>query len=560
MKLSLLPLLLPFPLLSLTATGQVVINEVMYDDGGTDDREFVELYNAGSTEVAIGGWRLGGYDATTTNPSTTIPAGTMLAAGAYYVIGNAGVLNLNHQVSANQFENDNEVITLRDGGGVLVDAVAYETNKGLGFITTGGGATPPLDPAAVLEQLGPGFFGNFQCVDAADTPLNATLSFGRFVDGRDTNNNGRDFGIRPSTPGTTNAPGGQVAEFIFPDPALLATGSAMPGMGYSFAPLRVMDPAVVDSNNPNVIAPPAGAGSKAYALWDPSGGGDAAASASIFAGKTSGFSLYVYFDTTDLPIQTNTAGTNFRGSEVTIYGIGSGDALNNLTDLDGSLEVGAGTLPGSDTANGCTGIAWVYERAGVTGGGTTVSEKLHLVDANDGGDSDLAGNTPLDWTILATYDLSSTDSGWFPLSIHIDAAGNGTAAFNGQVTAFNAGDMHSGCFHVNYRENLQLGAADPVPEHLMRPATFTLVPVPPAAIGVLSFTSMTPGAINMSIPVGPGQNIGIEYSSSLATGSWLDIGGVTVAAGIGTFSDTDAARLAAGRGFYRAFLRDAAAE
>jgi hypothetical protein len=560
MKTSVFALLLPLPLLPLTAAGQVVINEVMYDDGSGDDREFVELYNSGAAEVNIGGWRLGGYDVTTTNPSTTLPDGTILAAGAYYVIGNAGVLNVNHVVSANQFENDNEVITLRDAGNALVDAVAYETNKGIGFITTGGGATPPADPAAVLAQVGPGFFGNFQCVDLTGTPLNATLSFGRCVDGRDTNNNGRDFAIRPSTPGTTNAPGGQITEFTFADPTPLAEGTAMPGMGYSFAPLRVMDPSVVDTNNPNVISPPAGAGSKAYALWDPSGGGDAAASASIFAGKESGFSLYVYFDTTDLPVQTNTAGTNFRGSEVTVYGIGGGDALNNLTDLDGSLEVGAGTLPGSDTANGCSGIAWVYERAGVTGGGSTVSEKLYLVDANDGGDSDFGGNTPLDWTILATYDLSSTPSGWFPLSIHIDAAGNGVAAFNGQVTNFNAGEIHSGCFHVNYRENLQLGAADPVPEHLMRPATFTLVPIPPASIGDLTFTSLTPGSFNMSIPVGPGEVIGIEHSSSLAADSWLDIGNVTVTGGTGTFSDTDAARLSLSRGFYRAFLRAQAAE
>ena len=48
--------------LSAVASAQVVINEFSYDDSGADDREFVELYNAGANPVDISGWRLDAND------------------------------------------------------------------------------------------------------------------------------------------------------------------------------------------------------------------------------------------------------------------------------------------------------------------------------------------------------------------------------------------------------------------------------------------------------------------------------------------------------------------
>ena len=44
------------------AQPRVVINEIQYDDLGTDDREFVELYNAGNAPADITGWRLAAGD------------------------------------------------------------------------------------------------------------------------------------------------------------------------------------------------------------------------------------------------------------------------------------------------------------------------------------------------------------------------------------------------------------------------------------------------------------------------------------------------------------------
>ncbi len=89
--------------------GQVVINEVVEDErqadstDTTDNREFIELYNAGSTPANIGNytmhyWLLG-TGATTPGSyfptHDTIPAGTTLAPHAYYVIGADSVPNVN---------------------------------------------------------------------------------------------------------------------------------------------------------------------------------------------------------------------------------------------------------------------------------------------------------------------------------------------------------------------------------------------------------------------------------------------------------------------------------
>ena len=100
----------------------IVINEFQYDDTGGDTLEFVELYNNGGVAVDISGWTVGGRDATTTNPTHTIPgalgSGTTMVAPVHYVLGNTAVGSLTtlHQtVAADSFENDTETIELRSG-------------------------------------------------------------------------------------------------------------------------------------------------------------------------------------------------------------------------------------------------------------------------------------------------------------------------------------------------------------------------------------------------------------------------------------------------------------
>src|SRR5687768_13480650 len=106
-------------MLSAQALGAIIINEVVYDDGGTDDREFVELYNNGAAPVDISGWTLTGRDSTTVNATNTVPAATTLNAGDYYVFGLTNVLNVDQVIASTFLENDAESVEIRDAGGAL---------------------------------------------------------------------------------------------------------------------------------------------------------------------------------------------------------------------------------------------------------------------------------------------------------------------------------------------------------------------------------------------------------------------------------------------------------
>ncbi|HJQ78655.1 MAG TPA: lamin tail domain-containing protein [Lacipirellulaceae bacterium] len=440
------------------AHAAVIINEFVYDDGGTDDREYLELYNNGASAVDISGWVVRNSDTVAppgdNNADFTIPANTSLAGGDYYVIGMTGVANVDLVVTGT-LENDNEAMELLDASGAVQDTVIYELNKG------------PL-PASPAEG---GVWGNNQSSDLTGTPLVSTAGLARFVDGRDTNNNGRDFGFRPNTPGASNNPV-NITSYTVPDVSSTAVGADLPGFAYSFVPPRAIDPAVADTNNPNVIPPAPSSPNRAIIAWDPSGGGNAVSAAETFNTADSSFDIYAYFDTRDLPQMVNSAvpPVQFRGSEISVYGIGGTEALSNLTDISGQVGV-------PDSANGTTGVAWVYEKVGeTTANPGVVSEKLYLVDANDGGDSGQGGTVMFDWTILATVDLSATPSGWYRLGIDIDALGNGVARFDNQLFNFTT-SQHSGAFSVAYRENTQLGA-DGTPDAILRPPTFAAIPEP----------------------------------------------------------------------------------
>jgi hypothetical protein len=222
-------------------------------------------------------------------------------------------------------------------------------------------------------------------------------------------------------------------------------------------------------------------------MWDPAGGGNGATSNAVYDTTDSKFGIWAYLDTRNLPALSNPAGTG-RGSEVTIYGIGSGDALTNLTDIGNTGIIAPTALPAAESANGFTGVAWVYERVAETAAGLgDVHEVLYLVDANDGGDSDTGGNTALDWTVLASFNLNATNSGWFNLSIDIDSAGNGVAKFGSNVVNFTSGPLNSGAFNVGYREFLTIGG-DATPDAFLRPATYTIPE--PATLGAVAGVAM----------------------------------------------------------------------
>jgi hypothetical protein len=400
----------------------------------------------------------------------------MLAAGGYYVIGNAAVPNVNLVVVTNSFENDGETLELFDGAfdaSNLVDGVAYEA-----FGTAAGGFGT-LSPGMQTQTGGGPYWGSM--AGLADLAGGVTpLTISRYVDGRDTNNNGRDFGIRPPTPGAANA-SPTMFQYIAPNPDPLNDGDVLPGHTGSFVGLRAMTPSVATPGlNPNVItATIPGGHTKALVGWDGAGGGNAIATDAIFAGGAQKFDIWAYLDSEDTPGSTNGTGVPFQTSEVSFYGLAGSIDANVGTGGGGLTNVSGVIAHNNNSSIGLTGVAWYYEKVG-----TGISEKLYLVDAGDGGNENTAaGNATADeWIVLQEIDLSTEVSGgstWHRLSIEIDAAGNGLARYDDQTFNFTTAAGLYGTFNIGYRENAQDGTIL-VPDYL-RPPTYVQFEAEPGA-------------------------------------------------------------------------------
>jgi len=439
--------MMTFTALAADTLGQIVINELVVNERTAtsgvitpDTREFVELYNAGTTTVDLSGWTLGTVNLVNgaLELSDTIPAASTIAPGGYFVIGAAGVPNVNFTPASGEIWTDNaaRIMELRDNLGNLVDAVAYEV-----FRTAGTRLT--MATAEQLAQIGSGFQGQLISMNAISP--NVPASYSRYLDGRDTNSNGRDFGFAPVTPGASNnVP--QNPSHTIPDVDSLPNGTLLGG-GYhaSFVLPRVVDPTVADAVNPRAI-PASPQGGKAIVVWDESGGGNVVYSKEL----VNKFDLYAYFDTTPIGVASATADQEW---ETSVYGIGSADPFFANPDPTGGIPA-VPSAAAVVTANSSTGIGWMYQQ--FEDGRATPApafSKLMLIDFGDGGNSD--PTTSGEWTILQEIDMSSVPSGWYRLGIAYDpATGAVTATFGDQTFNHTTATGLVGTFFVGYREGI----------------------------------------------------------------------------------------------------------
>lgn len=358
----------------LAAQAPVVVNEFAYDDTGTDDREFVELYNRSGVTVDLSGWMVACSDSLGPNPSYTIAPGTLLAAGDYWVLGSPLVPGVDQVIgTTNLFENDQEAIVLRDAFANVVDAVVYEAS-------TGSWPTAPAEGRPI--------FGAFLSSDTLPT------SWSRLRDGYDTDDNGIDFRIMPATPGVSNDLA-SVSPFDQNFDAL-AIDSPAPLWGGSDAPPYVVDPTLPSAQNPKVV-PPSPQGGKAMVFSAPSGAGNGRSWMLVSdAEATLWYSAQFYFDA---PAPTNPADTitwslGLRGTTGSRYVPPDPDRL------------------GAVDQNGDTGLSWTY-RATATG------RTLWLIDNHAGGTSHF---------VLAR--IQDPAPGWHQLSFNA-ANGRARAFFDG---------------------------------------------------------------------------------------------------------------------------------
>lgn len=421
-------------------TGDVVINEFAYDmlgaDGldATDDREFVEIYNRSGSPVDVSNWILRASDVAPPGDDDRdfmLPANTILQPGEFFVIGSGLVPNVDMIVSpaVDIWENNHTALQLIDRNGDVRDTVVYEACQGtpaVGFVE--GRIWGPLEFAT-----------------------STSMSVSRYQDGLDTGNNGRDFGLRPQTPGASNhASASTITAYVPPNIDGYIPGSDVDGLVGSFVNARVILPTSANTDNPNAI-PVSPQGGNAIVAWDPSGGGNSAYSADLFIGDGS-FDLWVYLDTSDITV---------AGAETTVYGImGTIDTLMYTPDP-------GGTLFAATTANwnGCTGLAWVFQKDNAGN-----VKRLFLVDAGPGGNS-TPDVSPMHWVVHQTIDMSTVPSGWYRLALsYTSATGAVSATFDTQTYNFTTATGLVGGFYVGYRESL---AGQPT---TLRPATFDLKP------------------------------------------------------------------------------------
>jgi hypothetical protein len=337
------------------APAQVVINEFVYDDTGTDSIEFVELYNAGPTPADISGFTVVGinsppsFDSLSTIPGAPGSGTTVLAPGGFYVLGMSAVPNLNLDVTAApDWQNSMEAIALRAAAGVIVDSVVYERNKATPVIAAGYGE-PPFD--GVSATSGGGIWSNCLSVEANGTdgggfasgaPLNATFSWARLPDGRDTGDNETDFFLAVATPGAPNGSAGTVSPASLPyvENFDAPDGTVIPALGGSRSSMIVHDPAVADplgglaSANPSAI-PPSPQGGRVGVFWSATGGQNSGALALTAPVADVRVEFYAYF-----PAALG-VGQSEQGTLMVVRGHADGDYS-----------------PG--TANGDTGIRWVW--------------------------------------------------------------------------------------------------------------------------------------------------------------------------------------------------------
>ncbi|RME23865.1 MAG: lamin tail domain-containing protein [Deltaproteobacteria bacterium] len=166
-----------------TCDTAVVINEFLADPAGSDSgAEWVELYNPGTDDVDLSGWKLE-YGASSYSGHATIPDGTIIPAGSWLVIGGELVdeAEIILSLSMGNASEGADGLRLVCADGAVADIVIYGESNDEGW-TNEAGELSTVAPAA---------------------PSGASL--GRDPDGVDTDDSAADFvAFDYASPGSAN--------------------------------------------------------------------------------------------------------------------------------------------------------------------------------------------------------------------------------------------------------------------------------------------------------------------------------------------------------------------
>ena len=206
----------------------VEINEVQTGTTTTPNQQFVELYNPGKAAADVSGWQLqytsaaAGRSGTTITTLATLPSGTSIAPGGYYLIGGAGYVSTGTQppdnqsftqASTTQLSQSGGGIAIADSTGFAVDSLGYGVSVNSGYAISAYqrasnafvGSCPaqsygvvPTVTDTTLTALFPTSSANTPSIPNGDSLV-------RLPNGANTGSNCSDFTVTSTpTPGASN--------------------------------------------------------------------------------------------------------------------------------------------------------------------------------------------------------------------------------------------------------------------------------------------------------------------------------------------------------------------
>jgi hypothetical protein len=235
----------------------VEINEVQTGTATTPNQQFVELYNPAATAADVSGWQLEYTSASAGRAGpkitllATLPSGTSIAPGGYYLIGGAGYAAAGTQppdnqsftpTSATQLSQTGGGIAIADSTGFVVDSLGYGVNANSGYAISAYqrasnefvescpaqsyGVVPTVTDTT-LTALFPA-----SSTDAPSIPDGDSLV--RLPDGASTGSNCDDFAVTSTpSPGAANVAGPQLT-ITASSPAMTA-GRTVPAITASYS-------------------------------------------------------------------------------------------------------------------------------------------------------------------------------------------------------------------------------------------------------------------------------------------------------------------------------------
>ena len=171
--------------IAFTSNAAIVINEIDYDQPGTDTAEFIELFNSGTSDISLQDYSVDLINGSNSTPYRSIDlSGFSISASGYFVIcGDASlVANCDYSFTATSGWMQNgapDAVALYQTSSLL-DSLSYE------------GAIQPYQEGSVLTF--------------ADSNTDIA-SLSRIPNGLDGDDNGLDFQSGCITPGTANIAG-----------------------------------------------------------------------------------------------------------------------------------------------------------------------------------------------------------------------------------------------------------------------------------------------------------------------------------------------------------------